>query len=57
MGELAAGECTSLADDEATDEQTLFLPGLAHERIEAADPMLVTAIQRTRSAIKLYIYG
>ncbi len=30
----------SLADDAATDKQTLFLPGQAHEGIEAADPML-----------------
>jgi catalase len=29
-----------VADDAATDKQTLFLPGLAHAGIEAADPML-----------------
>lgn len=30
----------SLADDPSTDKETLFLPGLAHSGIEAADPML-----------------
>ncbi|MGJ7505954.1 catalase family peroxidase [Variovorax sp. GT1P44] len=30
----------TLADDAATDKQTLFLPGVPHAGIEAADPML-----------------
>lgn len=31
----------TLADDPAIDKQTLFLPGLVHSGIEAADPMLL----------------
>ena len=36
----------AVADDEATDKRTLFLPGLMHPGIEAADPMLTL---RTRA--------
>lgn len=37
LGTLAV---VSLADDAATDKETLFLPGVPHAGIEAADPML-----------------
>ncbi len=35
----------ALADDEATDKKTLFLPGSVHAGIEAADPMLTLRTQ------------